>query len=53
MVLRGRGVGPVHPSKSVAWPDGIKIPKRIYDADLVILTPIMRPHRTPVFTIAL
>jgi len=43
----------VHPQKSVAWPDGIKIPKRIYNADRVILTPIMRPHRTPVFTIAL
>lgn len=43
----------VKPPKSVAWPDGIRIPKRIYEADRVILTPIMRPHRTPIFTIAL
>jgi uncharacterized protein (DUF362 family) len=43
----------VYPKESVAWPDGIKIPKRIYEADRVILTPIMRPHRTPIFTIAL
>ena len=43
----------VNPPKSVAWPMGIRIPKRIYDADRVILTPVMRPHRTPIFTIAL
>jgi uncharacterized protein (DUF362 family) len=43
----------VKPPKSIAWPNGIRIPKRIYDADRVILTPIMRPHRTPKFTIAL
>ena len=43
----------VKPPRSVAWPEGIRIPKRIYDADRVILTPVMRPHRTPKFTIAL
>jgi uncharacterized protein (DUF362 family) len=43
----------VKPPKSVAWPNGIRIPRRIYEAGRVILTPIMRPHRTPVFTIAL
>jgi uncharacterized protein (DUF362 family) len=43
----------VNPPKGVAWPMGIRIPKRIYDAERVILTPVMRPHRTPIFTIAL
>jgi uncharacterized protein (DUF362 family) len=43
----------VNPPKSVAWPMGIRIPRRIYEAERVILTPVMRPHRTPVFTIAL
>lgn len=41
-----------HP-RNKAWPRGIKIPKRIYEADKVILTPIMRPHRSATFTIAL
>ena len=43
----------VNPPEGVAWPMGIRIPKRIYDAERVILTPVMRPHRTPIFTIAL
>ena len=43
----------VYPPKSIAWPMGIRIPRRIYEAERVILTPVMRPHRTPVFTIAL
>jgi len=37
--------------KAVSWPEGIKIPKRIYDADQIIFTSIVRPHRTPYFTI--
>jgi len=41
-----------HP-RNRAWPRGMKIPKRIYDADRVILTPIMRPHDNATFTIAL
>jgi len=43
----------VKPPRSRAWPEGIKIPKRIYEAKRVILTPIMRPHSTATFTISL
>lgn len=43
----------VQPRGSRAWPDGIKIPRRIYEADRVILAPIMRPHSTATFTISL
>jgi uncharacterized protein (DUF362 family) len=43
----------VKPPKSRAWPDGIKIPKMIHEADRVILTPIMRPHSNAHFTISL
>ena len=35
------------------WPDGIKIPRRVYEAERVILTPIMRPHSTATFTISM
>ncbi len=41
----------VKPPRASSWPDGVKIPRRIYEADRVILTPIVRPHRTPYFTI--
>jgi uncharacterized protein (DUF362 family) len=40
------------PPRASSWPDGVKIPRRIYEANRIFLTPIMRPHRTPVFTIA-
>ena len=43
----------VKPPKASSWPDGVKIPKRILEADRVIFTPIVRPHRTPYFTINL
>jgi len=43
----------VRPPGSTAWPDGIRIPRRVYEADRVILTPIMRPHGTATFTISL
>ena len=43
----------VKPPTASAWPDGVKIPKRIYEADRVIFTPIVRPHRSPYFTINL
>ncbi|MDP6457751.1 MAG: DUF362 domain-containing protein [Candidatus Bathyarchaeota archaeon] len=43
----------VKPPGSISWPDGIKIPRRIHEAGRVILTPVMRPHRSPIFTIAL
>lgn len=41
-----------HP-KSRAWPDGIKIPRLVYEASGVILTPIMRPHIDATFTMSL
>jgi len=31
----------VRPPNSIAWPNGIRIPKRIYEAERVILTPVM------------
>lgn len=43
----------VKPPKASSWPNGIKIPRRIYEADRIIYTPIVRPHRTPYFTINL
>jgi uncharacterized protein (DUF362 family) len=43
----------VKPPKSTFWPDGIKIPRKVYEADRVILAPIMRPHSTATFTISL
>jgi uncharacterized protein (DUF362 family) len=43
----------VKPPKALSWPEGIMIPKRIYEADRVILTPVVRPHKTPYFTINL
>ncbi|MGD2200196.1 MAG: DUF362 domain-containing protein [Candidatus Bathyarchaeota archaeon] len=43
----------VSPPRSEAWPEGIKIPRRVYEANRVILTPILRPHSTATFTIAL
>lgn len=43
----------LRPSKAVNWPDGITIPERIYNADRVIFTPILRSHTTATFTCAL
>ena len=43
----------VQPPESTAWPIGIKIPKRVYDAERVILTPIVRSHSNAVFTISM
>jgi uncharacterized protein (DUF362 family) len=43
----------VKPPAAAAWPDGIKIPRRVYEAERVFLTPIMRPHSTATFTISL
>jgi uncharacterized protein (DUF362 family) len=43
----------VRPPGSTAWPNGIKIPRSVYDADRVVLAPIMRPHSTATFTISL
>lgn len=41
------------PPKAVNWPDGIIIPERIYNADRIIFTPILRSHTTATFTCAL
>lgn len=43
----------VKPPKSSYWPDGIKIPRKVYEAERMILTPIMRPHSTATFTISM
>jgi uncharacterized protein (DUF362 family) len=43
----------VNPPDSNAWPRGIKIPRAVYEADRVILTPILRPHITANFTMSL
>ena len=43
----------VKPPRAAVWPDGIKVPRRVYDAERVILAPIMRPHSTATFTISL
>jgi uncharacterized protein (DUF362 family) len=43
----------VKPTKVESWPRGIKIPRRIYEAQRIILTPILRPHSTATFTMSL
>lgn len=35
------------------WPDGITIPERVYEADRIIFSPILRSHTTATFTCAL
>jgi uncharacterized protein (DUF362 family) len=36
-----------------AWPDGITIPRRVYDADRLIMTPILRPHTSVTFSMSI
>ena len=43
----------VKPKEATHWPQGLVIPKRIYEADRIILTPILRSHRTATFTCAM
>ena len=43
----------VKPIKSTAWPDGLKIPRRIYEAERIIFSPILRCHGTATFTVAM
>ena len=44
----------VTPPKSRYWPEGIKIPRRIYEAERVILAPVMDLHRGAItFTLGL
>lgn len=41
------------PEKAKWWPKGIKIPKTVYDAERIILTPILRSHTSATFTCSL
>ena len=43
----------VQPPNTEFWPDGIPIPRRIYDAERLIFTPILRSHTTATFTCAM
>jgi len=43
----------VQPPHAEYWPLGITIPRRIYEADRVVLTPILRSHSTATFTCAM
>ena len=43
----------MEPEKSKWWPKGLKIPKTVYDAERIILTPILRSHTTATFTCSL
>jgi uncharacterized protein (DUF362 family) len=43
----------VRPPRGTAWPNGIKIPRSVYEAERVVLAPIMRPHSTATFTMSL
>ena len=43
----------ITPKEATYWPHGLVIPKRIYEADRIILTPILRSHRTATFTCAM
>ena len=43
----------VQPPNAEHWPDGITIPKRIYEAGRVVFTPILRSHSTATFTCAM
>jgi uncharacterized protein (DUF362 family) len=43
----------VKPKKSKWWPNGLKIPKTVYNSERVIFTPILRTHSTSTFTCSL
>ena len=43
----------VKPTKSKYWPNGIKIPETVYNAQRIIFTPILRSHTTATFTCSL
>ena len=43
----------VRPEEAKYWPDGFVIPKRIYDAERIIFSPILRSHSTATFTCAM
>ena len=43
----------VKPSEAVHWPEGFVIPRRVHEAERIILTPILRSHSTATFTCAM
>jgi len=43
----------VKPKEAEYWPSGLVIPRRIYEAERVILSPILRSHTTATFTCAM
>jgi uncharacterized protein (DUF362 family) len=43
----------VKPLEADYWPDGLVIPRRIYEAERIIFTPILRSHTTATFTCAM
>ncbi len=43
----------VQPPHAEYWPDSITIPRRIYEAERVVFTPILRSHSTATFTCAM
>ena len=43
----------VEPEKAKWWPKGLKIPRTVYEAERIILTPILRSHTTATFTCSL
>jgi uncharacterized protein (DUF362 family) len=36
-----------------AWPDGLTIPRRVYEADRIVMTPILRPHTSATFSMSI
>jgi uncharacterized protein (DUF362 family) len=36
-----------------AWPNGIKIPRKVYEAERIIMTPILRPHTSAAFSMTM
>ena len=43
----------VKPPSAQYWPEGLRIPKTVYEADRIIFTPILRSHSTATFTCSL
>jgi uncharacterized protein (DUF362 family) len=43
----------VHPPQAKHWPEGITIPRRVYEAERLVFTPILRSHSTATFTCAM
>jgi uncharacterized protein (DUF362 family) len=43
----------VQPPQAEHWPEGITIPRRVYEAERLVFTPILRSHSTATFTCAM